>query len=148
MLDDIFNRQKQQIWPFRKRQGLWFPHCKPFWPRFGYENPSVLFYRRKPKANYTPPNRYLPKLVVGCPWAHLMAVYGALDIQRDESIWSQDVLYRGIFEANITSKHGSKYSRSLQQHPWTIVSKMGRHLHHEDRRYLHGGFHHEIKYFR
>ena len=32
MLADVFNCQKQQIWPFRKRQGLWFPHCESFRP--------------------------------------------------------------------------------------------------------------------
>ena len=26
MLADVFNCQKQQIWPFRKCKGLWFPH--------------------------------------------------------------------------------------------------------------------------
>ena len=55
--------------PVQKRQGLWFPHCESFRPRFSLENPSALFYRpRKPKVNYPLPNRYLPKLIVGCPW--------------------------------------------------------------------------------
>ena len=69
MQADVFDCQKQQIWPYRKHQGLLFSHCESFRPRFSYEKPSALFdRRRKPKANYLPPNRYLPKLVVWCPW--------------------------------------------------------------------------------
>ena len=70
---DVFYCQKQQIWPFRKCQGQFFPHCQSFRPRFSFENSSALFdRRRKPKANYPPPNRYLPKLVIGCPWDLLL----------------------------------------------------------------------------
>ena len=69
MLADVCDRQIQQKWPFQKRQGLLFPPYESIRPRFSYENPRALFnWRRKPKANYPPLNRYLPKLVVGCPW--------------------------------------------------------------------------------
>ena len=68
MLADVFDCQKQQIWPFRKCQGILFPHCEYFTTCFSYENPSTLIYqRRKPEANYSPPNRCLPKLATVCP---------------------------------------------------------------------------------
>ena len=71
MVADLFDCLKQQLRPFRKLQGLWFPNFEYFRPRFSYENPSALFNRRrKRKANYPSPNRYLPKLVVGCPWVN------------------------------------------------------------------------------
>ena len=100
MLADVFNCQKQQIWPFPKRKELWFPHCESLRPRFSYENPSALFYRcRKPKANYPPPNRYLPKLVVGCPWSLEWIVYSlpvwklGNDLDSTKKLWQRSHLF-------------------------------------------------------
>ena len=65
MLADVFDWQKQQIWPFQKRQGLLFPHCES---SFSNENTSALFARRrKPKANYPLPNRFDRNLSLGVP---------------------------------------------------------------------------------
>ena len=121
MLADVFHCQKQQIWPLRKRQGLLFPrHDESFRPCFSYENPRALFYRRRKfKANYFSPNRYLPKLVVGCPC--LM-----LDIKKISAgiIQIHNAISFGL-TLFATLRQALRFSLSLVngQHPFNFIIK-------------------------
>ena len=77
---------------------------------FNYENPSALFFlRRKPKANYLPPNRYLPKLVVGCPWDHHNGPRGRTDdlnnTKRTDGLWR---LVKDGITTELTNTHTAR----------------------------------------
>ena len=69
ILSDVFDCQKNSKYdPSENARSYYFPIVNLLGHVLSYENPSELFdRRRKPKANYPPPNSYLPKLVVRCP---------------------------------------------------------------------------------
>ena len=73
LLDDLFESQKLQIYPFRKREGLLLPCCKSFrWCFRGWKSIQIHDLEMQgPVCSIIKKVWFLPKIIAGCPCFYL-----------------------------------------------------------------------------